>query len=161
MVHKLAVDDDFVHQLLGQAFQPFALVRRPVVLGEDAVHGLGHALFFGFASALLGISGFESSANYVEEQAPGVFPKTLRNMWIAVTAINPLMALLALALLPVPPGDAGPTKTLLADMGTLAGGRWLQGIVAVDAVLVLSGAVLTTLRMLKKSALGTGPADGC
>jgi len=33
------------------------------------------ALFFGFAAAMLGISGFESSANFVEEQADGVFPK--------------------------------------------------------------------------------------
>jgi len=31
---------------------------------------------------MLGISGFESSANYVEEQKEGVFPKTLRNMWV-------------------------------------------------------------------------------
>ncbi len=38
------------------------------------------ALFFGFSAAMLGISGFESSANFVEEQQPGVFPKTLRNM---------------------------------------------------------------------------------
>lgn len=35
-----------------------------------------HALFFGFAAAMLGISGFESSANFIEEQKPGVFPKT-------------------------------------------------------------------------------------
>ena len=35
------------------------------------------ALFFGFAAAMLGISGFESSSNFVEEQAHGVFPKTL------------------------------------------------------------------------------------
>jgi len=41
------------------------------------------ALFFGFSTAMLGISGFESSANFVEEQADGVFPKTLRNMWLA------------------------------------------------------------------------------
>lgn len=34
-------------------------------------------------AALLGISGFESSANFVEEQEPGVFPKTLRNTWLA------------------------------------------------------------------------------
>src|SRR5687768_11017479 len=37
------------------------------------------ALFFGFSAAMLGISGFESSANFVEEQAAGVFPKTLKN----------------------------------------------------------------------------------
>ena len=54
--------------------------------------GLMIALFFGFSAAMLGISGFESSANFVEEQAPGVFPKTLRNMWIVVSIFNPLTA---------------------------------------------------------------------
>ena len=44
--------------------------------------GIGGAIFFGYSSALLGISGFESSSNYVENQKPGVFPKTLRNMWV-------------------------------------------------------------------------------
>ena len=33
------------------------------------------AIFFGFSAALLGISGFESSANFVEEQDVGVFRK--------------------------------------------------------------------------------------
>ncbi len=64
--------------------------------------GIAKALFFGFAAAMLGISGFESSANFVEEQAEGVFPKTLRNIWIAVTVLNPGMAILALALVPIP-----------------------------------------------------------
>ena len=60
------------------------------------------AIFFGFSAGLLGISGFESSANFIEEQKEGVFPKTLRNMWLAVTIINPLVALAALAVLPIP-----------------------------------------------------------
>ena len=42
---------------------------------------------------MLGISGFESSSNFVEEQKEGVFPKTLRNMWLAVSFFNPMMAL--------------------------------------------------------------------
>jgi len=101
------------------------------------------ALFFGFAAAMLGISGFESSANFVEEQKEGVFPKTLRNMWIAVSIFNPLMALLAISLVPI--ADVGPNKEhLLAHMGELCGGNWLKVIVSIDATLVLSGAVLTT-----------------
>ncbi len=104
---------------------------------------LGNALFFGFAAALLGISGFESSANYVEEQAEGVFPKTLRNMWIAVTVFNPGMAILALALVPIGAVEQN-QETLLAHMGQLAGGPWLAWLISVDAVLVLSGAVLTS-----------------
>ena len=101
------------------------------------------ALFFGFSAALLGISGFESSANFVEEQAEGVFPKTLRNMWVAVTAINPSMALLALAMISI--SQVGENQeALLAHLGGVAGGPWLAFVVSVDAVLVLSGAVLTS-----------------
>ena len=104
---------------------------------------LPRALLFGFAAAMLGISGFESSANYVEEQAEGTFPKTLRNMWIAVTIFNPGMAFLALALVPIPE-VAQHKETLLAYMGNLAGGPWLFILISVDATLVLSGAVLTS-----------------
>lgn len=86
---------------------------------------LPRALLFGFAAAMLGISGFESSANFVEEQAEGTFPKTLRNMWIAVTIFNPGMAFLALALVPIPE-VAQHKETLLAYMGNLAGGPWLH-----------------------------------
>lgn len=104
---------------------------------------IANALFFGFAAAMLGISGFESSANFVEEQAPGVFSKTLRNMWIVVSVFNPLMAFLALSLIPI--GGVGENQeALLAYMGKLAGGNWLAWLVSIDAVLVLSGAVLTS-----------------
>lgn len=101
------------------------------------------ALFFGFSAAMLGISGFESSANFVEEQAPGVFQKTLRNMWVAVTIINPLLAFLALALLPIYEVQLH-QEALLSSMGIFSGGNWLAGLVAIDATLVLSGAVLTS-----------------
>ena len=109
------------------------------------------ALFFGFSAAMLGISGFESSSNFVEEQQPGVFPKTLRNMWIAVSVFNPLIALLALAVLSGMEID-GNQNALLAYMGQVAGegafgknfGSLLSKVISVDAALVLSGAVLTS-----------------
>lgn len=102
-----------------------------------------HALFFGFAAAMLGISGFESSANFVEEQAPGVFIKTLRNMWLAVTIFNPLTAFLAIAIIPMA-AVAGHQTALLAYLGEIAGGNWLAVLVSVNAAMVLSGAVLTS-----------------
>ncbi len=105
--------------------------------------GLTTALIFGFAAAMLGVSGFESSANFVEEQDEGVFPKTLRNMWIAVTVFNPAMALLALALIPI--GEVGSHQSaLLSYMGEISGGPWLAWMISIDAALVLSGAVLTS-----------------
>lgn len=105
--------------------------------------GIGKALFFGFAAAMLGISGFESSANFVEEQAPGVFPKTLRNMWLAVTVFNPLTAFLAVAIIPMAAVKENQTA-LLAYLGEIAGGNWLALFVSVNAAMVLSGAVLTS-----------------
>ncbi|MEH6408145.1 MAG: APC family permease [Leeuwenhoekiella sp.] len=104
---------------------------------------IGMALFFGFSAAMLGISGFESSANYVEEQKLGVFPKTLRNMWIVVSIFNPLIAFLALALIPMEVVD-GNQDALLSFLGSISGGSWLSFLVGLDAALVLSGAVLTS-----------------
>jgi amino acid transporter len=106
-------------------------------------NGILIALFFGFSAAMLGISGFESSANFVEEQAEGVFPKTLRNMWIAVSVLNPGMAMLALSLIPMAHVSQH-EQALLAHMGSVAGGSWLSWLISIDATLVLSGAVLTS-----------------
>ncbi len=127
----------------------YVLWHGPGTLVENfqipAEGGLLAALYFGFCAAMLGVSGFESSANFVEEQADGVFPKTLRNMWIAVTVFNPGIAMLALALMPISDVDAsGHTPRLLADMGKISAGSWLKWLVSVNAVVVLSGAVLTS-----------------
>uniref|UniRef100_UPI00404B8A65 APC family permease n=1 Tax=Flavobacterium sp. TaxID=239 RepID=UPI00404B8A65 len=103
------------------------------------------AIFLGFAASMLGVSGFESSANFVEEQEKGIFPKTLRNMWYIVSIINPLIAIFALALFAIPllQSDAY-QNTLLIQMGEHVGGYWIATLIAIDAFLVLSGAVLTS-----------------
>ncbi len=101
------------------------------------------ALYLGFSAAMLGISGFESSANFVEEQQRGVFPKTLRNMWGVVSFFNPAIALLALCILPMTV-IRGHEESLLSFMGKSTGGQWLGWVISIDAVLVLSGAVLTS-----------------
>ncbi len=104
-----------------------------------------HAIFLGFAASMLGVSGFESSANFVEEQAKGVFPKTLRNMWSIVSVINPLMAVFALAIFTVPVLQGEDFQnTLLIKMGEYTGGKYIAYLIAADAFLVLSGAVLTS-----------------
>lgn len=51
-------------------------------------------LLFGLPSSLLGVSGFESSAHFVEEQQKGVFKKTLTNMLVGVAILNPVVAFL-------------------------------------------------------------------
>ncbi|WP_286813611.1 MULTISPECIES: APC family permease [unclassified Maribacter] len=118
--------------------------------------GIITALILGFSAAMLGISGFESSANYVEEQEKGVFPKTLRNMWIVVTVFNPLIAFLALCLIPIST-VVDNQDALLSIMGKTASGSWLSLLIGIDAALVLSGAVLTSFvgvgGLMKRMAL--------
>jgi amino acid transporter len=100
------------------------------------------AIFLGFSTAMLGITGFETSSNFIEEQEPGIFPKTLRNMWILVMVINPVIALLAVSIMPID-AVAGNESAFLSYMGSQTGGKWLATVVSIDAALVLSGAVLT------------------
>lgn len=105
--------------------------------------GVVTALFLGFSAAMLGISGFESSANFVEEQEHGIFPKTLRNMWAIVSFFNPVLALLLICIIPL--AEVGDHReSLLAYLGQTTGGSWLGYLISVDAVLVLCGAVLTS-----------------
>lgn len=45
--------------------------------------------------------GYETSAQFVQEQGPGVFVQTLSNLWLLVLLFNPLMAFLALGVVPL------------------------------------------------------------
>jgi amino acid transporter len=128
-------------------FSAWAVISNPSTLQLNwqapPPGGFLTSVFFGFSAAMLGISGFESSANFIEEQKPGVFPITLRNMWIAVAIFNPLISFLSIGLLPM--ADVARYKTdLLAQMGLVSGGAWLRQLISLNATLVLSGAVLTS-----------------
>jgi amino acid transporter len=101
------------------------------------------AVFLGFSAALLGISGFESSANFVEEQGQGVFRKTLRNMLIAVVIFNPLTSIVSLNLLPLSE-IVSHKEHLLSQIAFLTGGETFRSLIVLDATVVLSGAVLTS-----------------
>ena len=72
-----------------------------------------------------------------------MFPKTLRNMWIAVAIFNPLISLLSLGLLPLAEIQNVPPRPAGAD-GRRSRRALAATLVSLDAVLVLSGAVLTS-----------------
>ncbi|EQC25343.1 hypothetical protein SDRG_16754 [Saprolegnia diclina VS20] len=101
------------------------------------------AIFFGFSASMLGVTGFESSANFVEQQQPGVFRKTMRNMWAFSAVYNISLAILALGVMPVAELQAS-ANTVLANLAEITAGNWLVWIVCIDAFVVLSGAVLTS-----------------
>lgn len=127
----------------------FYIYNHPDVLAQNWGERLsftpspGKALYLGFAAAMLGISGFESSANFIEEQQDGVFPKTLRNMWLAVSIFNPLLCFLALGIVNTQE-VAEYSTNLLSHMAEISSGSVLKTVISIDAVLVLSGAVLTS-----------------
>ncbi|GLE11636.1 hypothetical protein PINS_up024185 [Pythium insidiosum] len=145
------------------------------VWGEAVKGNIVTALFFGYGTSMLGMTGFEASAQFVEEQAPGVFPKTLRNMWAISSFFNVAFAVLALGVLPMD-GEGGiiaKKDVLLAEMGRVTAGRWFQYWVSIDAVIVLAGAVLTSYvgitglvqrlamdRVLPRSLTRTNPCRG-
>ena len=56
--------------------------------GEMVSGSATHALFFGMAAAMLGISGFESSSQFVQEQQDGVFPKGIRRASLGQTIMS-------------------------------------------------------------------------
>ena len=127
----------FVH--MPTDFHIFKSNLATLPAGQDLII----ALAFGFSAALLGISGFESSANFVEEQDVGVFRKTLRNMLIAVAVFNPLISVLSLNLLPLDQIIVC-KDYLLSEMARMMGGENFKLIIVIDAAAVLSGAVLTS-----------------
>jgi len=128
---------------IGQLLGGFEILRANWAQVPTDWNQLLIALFLGFSAALLGISGFESSANFVEEQKPGVFRKTLRNMWVAVFIFNPLISFLSLNLIPIHEITQN-QDYLLAHMGQILAGDPLKFLIVLDAFLVLSGAVLTS-----------------
>jgi amino acid transporter len=124
----------------GLGFIPETFTRTQELFAHE---GALKMLFFAFAASLLGVSGFESSANFVEEQRPGVFRKTLRNMLLGVVIFNPLITLVVLRSL-----DFSTIATVkdfvLAESALQFGGAALKYLVVADAFFVLSGAVLAS-----------------
>ncbi len=121
--------------------------------------GIVNMFYLAFSACLLGVSGFESSANFVEEQKTGVFRKTLRNMLIGVAFFNPLIALVVLQSMPYDAIIAA-KDFLLADAAMAIGGSWFKLLVVINAFMVLSGAVLTSYVGVS-GLLNRMSADGC
>jgi amino acid transporter len=125
---------------LGLGWIPDSLAKTQAIFAEQ---GMVKMLFLAFAASLLGVSGFESSANFVEEQAPGVFRKTLRNMLLGVLIFNPLITIVMLSSMSLD-SIATAKDFVLAESALFVGGKTLQYLVVADAFLVLSGAVLAS-----------------
>lgn len=134
--------------------------------------GVGMDIYMGYSLALLGLTGFETSANYIEDcgpfehdrahgsSAPGgngltshlisrsqqrrvsIFEQTIDRMWYLVIGINPMIAFCTIGVLDLTT-ITNNTSNILSVLGNSAGGPWLSTLVSVDAIMVLAGGVLT------------------
>lgn len=130
-----------LYYLNGNSYFTYNVMHTGDIIKQQG--NLFYAFYLAFAASLLGVSGFESSANFVEEQEKGVFRKTLRNMLIGVAFFNPLIAIVVLNSMPLS-AIASAKDFLLSNAALTVGGPLFQYILVADAFLVLSGAVLTS-----------------
>lgn len=124
-------------------FSPLPEVRSStgMALGRNAAA----AIFFGYASALLGITGFETASNYIEEiVSPAAFVSTVNWMWVLAGTLNPLISVTSMMVLPMEVILAHPSD-MLAVMADRLGGEQFKYFLCIDAVLVLCGGVLTAI----------------
>ncbi|KAL0094978.1 amino acid permease-domain-containing protein [Phycomyces blakesleeanus] len=103
-------------------------------------------IFNGFCIGLLGVTGFESAENYIEDLKPNTFPKVMNNMFSFLFVINAPMTLLVVVLVPVPVIQANAANAVsILGQYAVGGNRWLRVWIMVDAVIVLCAGVLTGL----------------
>ncbi len=102
-------------------------------------------IIYGFATAFLGISGFESAAQIVEELEQPIL-KTVRRLYFTVVVLvsftGPLVSFLCLVILTEP--EVNESKDfLLAALAGKIGGSGLLTVIVIDAILTLFAAVNT------------------
>ncbi|RME17357.1 MAG: APC family permease [Bdellovibrio sp.] len=102
-------------------------------------------LMYGFAAAFLGITGFESAAQIVEElEQPTMLTvrRLYRTVILLVSITAPLISILCLSILTRQEVDTN-LNSLLSALASKLGGRVLMSLIVVDATLTLFAAVNT------------------
>ena len=143
VVHVIALTILVVWSLVWGILDGFTLFRQNLNTDYPSGASFPVALYFGYASALLGITGFETAANYVEEMKDSkTYVTTLRNMWVSVAFFNPVIGILAMTVLPMDKIYTY-TSNLLGPMADVVGGQYLEAFICIDGAIVLAGSVLT------------------
>jgi hypothetical protein len=69
--------------------------------GNDLPASVTASLFLGFSSAMLGVSGYETTAQCIENMQTPTFLRVLKHLWVGSSLINPTLAFLAISVLPI------------------------------------------------------------
>ncbi|KAJ7291814.1 AAAP amino acid permease [Mycena rebaudengoi] len=102
---------------------------------------IARQIFDGFCLGMLGLTGIECSPSYIGRIKPGRFPLVLRNLHLPAILLNTLMIMLVLATVPLKTILQG--ANVLSVLAQISAGRWLRRWIVVDAIIVLSGGILT------------------
>eukprot|EP00658_Telonema_sp_P-2_P046447 TRINITY_DN3462_c0_g2_i1.p1 TRINITY_DN3462_c0_g2~~TRINITY_DN3462_c0_g2_i1.p1 ORF type:complete len:527 (+),score=137.45 TRINITY_DN3462_c0_g2_i1:163-1743(+) len=142
------------------------------IFNNPLPHSWPVSFLFGFASGMLGITGYETACNYIEQQAEGVYELALRNMWLLVAVVNPLISFFCMAVMDVDTIEDN-KEDLLNHMGahsigdfmnsefnTRMGKDFAKDLVAADAFIVLTGSVLTAF-VGSQGLIARLASDGC
>mmetsp|Transcript_26416 Transcript_26416/g.86841 ORF Transcript_26416/g.86841 Transcript_26416/m.86841 type:complete len:680 (-) Transcript_26416:600-2639(-) len=122
------------------------MVQNPEIMAANLREPLKYdwplSLIFGFCVALLGVTGYETSVNYIEEQQKGVFFKTLFNTWLIVFLMNPALSIVCMGVLDLNTIESH-HRDVLAKVAYDAGGKYFGLWIAADACTVLLGSLIT------------------
>ncbi|KAF8635626.1 hypothetical protein AX15_000265 [Amanita polypyramis BW_CC] len=98
-------------------------------------------VYYGLCLGMLGLTGFECVPAYIARIKHGHFPLVMRNLHIPAIFLNTILVILLLAVMPLQEVDA--SANVLSVLSEVVAGRWLRVCVVVDAIVVLSGGILT------------------
>lgn len=112
-------------------------------LGEA---GIGLQIFQGICIGFLGVTGFETTPDYISilRPEPHVYPRVLLDLQLIAISINAPLLLVIFAVLPI---DAirDNSASILNAVALKTAGQGLALAVTVDAALILSGGIYTGL----------------
>jgi hypothetical protein len=79
-----------------------AQLRLNWIAGQaTSARGIAHQIFDGICVGMLGLTGFECVPTYIAHIKPGRFPSVLRNLHLSAIALNSIMMMLVLAVVPL------------------------------------------------------------
>lgn len=123
------------------------MIANPIIIEENLREPLKYdwplSLLFGFCIGMLGVTGYETSANYVEETKKGVYPKVLFNTWLISMLLNPALSIVCMGVLDINTLMSH-HRDVLAKVAYDSGGKYFGLWVSADAAIVLAGSVLTS-----------------
>lgn len=122
------------------------MIANPIIITENLREPLKYdwplSLMFGFCVGMLGVTGYETSANYVEETKKGVYTKVLFNTWLVSMLLNPALSIVCMGVLDMNSMESH-HRDVLAKVAYDSGGKYFGLWVSADASIVLAGSVLT------------------